>query len=183
MSESQTPHDPAPTKLAYPLAGGGAQREIAHFADSVEANIVAMVLESQGVRAKVIETPPRGAMSSRGGSLMVREADAPRAIELLASTPARKRLTVPESELPPAKVIAIDTCPKCESAEVKPGRIAIKIWLLFLLPAWLPLVSGYGWAIYFGLVSGGLAMILQLQGLRCEACGHRWRKKIPRKNQ
>ena len=177
MSDSDASPPPAPTKLAYPLAGGGAQREIAHFTDSVEANIVAMVLESQGVRAKVIETPLKGAMSSRGGRLFVREADAPRAIELLASTPARKRLTVPEAELPPAKVIAIDTCPKCESAEVRPGRLAIKIWLLLLLPAWVPMVSSYGWAIYFGIVAGGLMLLLQLQGLRCDACGHRWRKK------
>jgi hypothetical protein len=75
-SDFTPPLDPGPTKLAYPLAGGGAQREIANFADAVEANIVAMVLESQGVRAKVIQTAPRGAMSPHGGTLVVREAGA-----------------------------------------------------------------------------------------------------------
>jgi hypothetical protein len=175
-SDFTPPLDPGPTKLAYPLAGGGAQREIANFADAVEANIVAMVLESQGVRAKVIQTAPRGAMSPHGGTLVVREADAPRAIELLASTPARKRLTVPESELPPAKVIKIDVCPQCESTEVKPGRIAGWIALMILVPAWLPFTMNYGWALYFGIVAGGLALLMQLQGWRCTACGHRWRK-------
>ena len=175
VSDSDSAKNLQPAKLDYRLAGGGAQREIAHFAEFMEANIVAMVLESQGVRAKVVETQPKGAMSPNGGTLIVREADAARAIELLASTPARKRLTVPESELPPAKVIQIQTCPKCESSEVKPGKIGLWVMLILLLPAWLPWYVNYGWAIYFGVVAGGLAMLLQLQGWRCAACGHRWR--------
>ena len=37
-------------------------------------------------------------------------------------------------------------------------------------------VFSYGWAIYFGLVSFGIAVLMQVKHWRCAACGHRWRK-------
>ena len=43
-------------------------------------------------------------------------------------------------------------------------------------PGWKTVRAGLS-AIYFGIVAGGLMLLLQLQGLRCDACGHRWRKK------
>lgn len=176
MHPSDEKNSPQPT-LSYALAGGGAPKPIAIFPDSGEADMVAMVLESQGIRARVIESASTGPSALRSGTLVVRETDADRAIELLASTPARKRLTIPESELPPAKVLRVETCPRCDSPDLGYPSILARMILATLLLAWLPIFfwEQYGWALYFGLLAGWLVLLVQTRKARCRACGHRWK--------
>jgi hypothetical protein len=175
-SSDSAPGAPAP-KLQYALAGGGPPREIALFADLAEARIAAMVMDGMGLRTKVEESKPIHEHRKPAGRLLVREGDAARAIELLASTPLRKWLTVPETEIPPAKVLPLQSCPRCESPDVRPASVAWPVLLATLLLCWMPLVLPYGWIVYISIITLLIIALSQRHTWRCRACRHSWRER------
>jgi hypothetical protein len=180
-SKDEQPQAPQPQPslptLDYALAGGGAAKPIANFFSLVEADIVASVLESQGIWAMVLATPVTKAWTGSGGTLMVHETDMERAIEMLASTPARKWLILPEAQRPPAKVLKVETCPQCDSMEVRRPSLTARLALVAAGLCWIPFTFDYGWAIFAGLFAGCLVWLLYSESRRCRDCGHRWREK------
>jgi hypothetical protein len=180
--EETSPDSPDPAsnadapKLNYALVGGGPPREIAVFADLAEARITATVMDGMGLRTRVEEAKPIHEHRKPAGRLLVREGDAGRAIELLASTPLRKWLTVPPAEIPPAKVLAMQSCPKCESEIVQPTSVARPVMLAALMLCWIPLFIPYGWIVYISVIGLLIVALSQRHTWRCRACGHRWRE-------
>ena len=166
------PAEPPATPLEYAKPTSKRMRVIATFPESFEAEMTAAVLKSEGIGAVVEAAKGRRV---RPVSVAVSEDDARRVIEMLAATPMRRRLTLPESELPPARALPVEVCPRCGSPEIRPAYLALR--LLLAAVALLPLVLiDSGWMLYAGLLAGWTVYCVATRPHVCSACRNRWRK-------
>src|SRR5256885_10648010 len=140
-SESQASETPdAPAVLSYAPVAGGRMEVLATFASEGEAHLAAGLLEAQGLECKVVSKLPNYVLGPYAGALLVAHLDRAEAINILSSTPARKRLVVPASDLLPARVRRVEVCPRCGSEQVGlPPRWHLMLLFLVTL-AWLPWV-------------------------------------------
>ena len=165
--------DGAPV-LPYARPGDGPMVVLARFSVEVEAMVAAAFLESRHIRCKLnwIQI----SRSSRRRLLQVAPQDMHEAINILASSPARKYLTIPEADLPPARAQPVDTCPKCGSPSIGTAPIGWKLFQIALVLIWIPFVDPYiGFIVYFVALWCSAVVLAILPRMKCKACGHRWK--------
>ena len=152
------PRHPFPSS-ATPARQTTGMCAIAKFDNQMEAHLAAGRLETEGIGCQVEDNEMHVELMYRGFSkLLVSEDDQTRAIELLARTPARKHLLVPQSELPPAPVAAADTCPKCGASDYQ------RAWRIKLLVLGLLLLTPL---LFLGDLAAGLFIILAVVWVLC----------------
>ncbi len=148
---------------------------LATFSSEGEAHLAAGLLEAQGLECKVVSKLPNYVLGPYAGALLVAHLDRAEAIDILSSTPARKRLIVPPSELPPARVLHVEVCPRCGSDRIGPPP-RWQLMLLFLCGlAWLPWVVPDGIVWYAGAMVFLACVLLWDRPNRCRMCNHQWR--------
>jgi hypothetical protein len=160
--------------LPYAGTGDGTMVVLARFSAEVEAMIAAAFLESRHIRCKLSWV--QISRSARRRLLEVAQPDVQEAINILASSPARKYLTIPEADLPPARALPVETCPKCRSPLIGTAPIGWKLFQIALVLIWIPIVDSYiGILVYFVLLWGAAVVLALLPRMKCKACKHRWK--------
>src|SRR3982751_6079765 len=106
---------------------------IARFNNAFEAGLAQLKLESEGILIYPEDAMVTGIdayTGQRGTRIRVRPEDAPRAVDLLRATPARKALVGPFAVADPDA----PTCPACGSANValRPAPAASKLLTVLL---------------------------------------------------
>ena len=160
--------------LPYAGTGDGTMVVLARFSAEVEAMIAAAFLESRHIRCKLSWI--QISRSTRRRLLEVPQQDMQAAINILASSPARKYLTIPEADLPPARAQPVETCPRCGSTSIGTAPIGWKLFQIALFLVWIPFVMPYiGIIVYFVLVWCAAVILAILPRMRCKACKYRWK--------
>ncbi len=164
---------PAPV-LPYAGTGDGTMVVVARFSAEVEGMIAAAFLESRHIRCKLSWV--QISQSARRRLLEVAQPDMQEAINILASSLARKYLTIPEADLPPARAQPVETCPKCGSPSIGTAPIGWKLFQIALVLIWIPFVDSFiGIIVYFVLLWCAAAVLASLPRMKCRACKHRWK--------
>jgi hypothetical protein len=175
-----------PPVLGYADPGMGRTQTIARFPDSLQAHLAAAKLETEGIRCVLTgqESILSGAMGLHGSLLAVDSEDARRAVEVLAATPARRYLTVPQSQVPPVAVLPLPACPKCACQEIgHPSRrrqVMIGTAVFLAWPVFMVIYdrdsdwASLSWVVALVLWAVWRFMWLKDRPWRCGKCGHQW---------
>jgi hypothetical protein len=165
--------------LSYASPSTGRMMAIARFPDAFQARMAAAKLHAEGIGCGATDMGNQVYGFADPAIVAVQNDDLRRAVEILAGTPARRFLTVPTSELPPAAVVELPTCPRCDSPAIgrakRWGRVVAGYFVFFgvtlLNPAWLPesAILAAMLAVAWGV------LWLRNRPMHCSACGHRWR--------
>ena len=143
------PEEQPPPVLHYATHQEESLVLIARFNNAFEAGLAQLKLESEGIQVYPEDAMVTGIdayTGQRGSRVRVRPEDAPRAVDLLRATPARKALVGPFA------VPDVLTCPACASTNVAPRPVSKLLTILLL----------------------GLPVLFTKATLRCAACGHVW---------